>query len=177
MKVDLKKPLLFYFDTNVLLDLVRKRRPAASKLFDKIKLHDDVCSSSQFAYMEMVEIEKLQVYARKLLIEGKKDVNQICREYRKCSLEPVELTEIENEFDNMVFFDFIKFINLNEDSWKVAKELTLETNISTPDCIHLAIVGTTDADYFVTSDTDLIRMAHEQNFDTITPEKALEVYE
>ncbi|MBL7191172.1 hypothetical protein ISS30_05710 [bacterium] len=130
------KPLI-YFDTNVIRDILRKRRDESVELFKKIKSVKYPCVSSIFALMELVESEKSQYYAKKLLLENKKDINQICREYRKCCLDEKELSFVENNIINSEVFDFIELLNLSDENWTIAKKYAFSTNISATDCIHI----------------------------------------
>jgi len=109
--------------------------------------------------MELVELVKTQSYAKKLLIEDSKDINEICREYRHCNLNKESLEKIKLEIENLELAEYIEFVNLSDENWIEARNYSLITNISAPDCIHITTAIIAGVDYFITTDTNLIKQA------------------
>lgn len=170
--------LNFYLDTNILLDILRKRGEEAIKLFDLIKANKQTCSTSQFALMELIEQEKTRSFARKLLLENKKDIHEIVRIYRQCDLNIEELSTVKtNIFNRSDLFDYIDLFDLTDDGWYYATELALTTNLSAPDCIHLAIASITYANFLVTTDSHLIKSAEALEISCKTPDSAIRLFD
>lgn len=188
------KDIVFYFDTNVILDIVKDRRPSSVQLLELIMRNNLLCISSQFALMELIEQEKVSEYAKKLLVENKMEINQICREYRQCNLKNEELKKFNNDFNEKLrLIDYIKFLYLEKDGWEMALQLVKETNILASDCIHLSVFMIVAADCLVTSDSHFAKFANsyfakfenshftedekKRDFECLSPEGALQKIE
>ena len=166
--------LTFYLDTNVLIDIIRERRMSSTEFFNKAISNKHRCLTSVFSFMEIAELEKCQFYAE-LLVKEKEDINRICRSYRNCDLEPEMLESVESRVNNVVNIDALEQFSFDKDGWEDALRLAFTTNISAPDCIHIATFNITGADYFVTSDSDLAKSAKEIAVECINPEQALQI--
>ena len=164
----------FYLDTNILVDIIRNRDNESVQAFNYIISNSHKCITSLFAYMELFELEKTQRYARKLILENKKDINFIVIEYRKCDLSIEELRSIENDISDSKIFDIIEIQNLSD--WNIAKDMVIKTNLSAPDCIHLAIASITSVDYIISKDSDFARKAKIIPIPIIKPDEALKLF-
>ncbi len=166
--------LSFYLDTNILIDIIRSRRLSSTDFFNKAISFDHRCVTSVFSFMEIAELEKSQSYAEQL-VKQKEDINKICRSYRNCSLDLKMLKAVEDTIKSIDHLKEIEQISFDKDGWDEALKLAFSTNISAPDCIHIATFNIADVDYFVTSDSDLVKFAKEIDIECIRPKKALEL--
>ena len=170
----MSEKLFFYLDTNILIDIIRNRRSSSIEFFKIAISTNHRCITSVFSFMEIAELEKCQFYAEQL-VKQKEDINKICRGYRNCNLDFNSLKSVENSIKSVDNLNRIEQISFNEDGWEDALKLAFSTNISAPDSIHIATFNIAGADYFVTSDSDLVNYAKDVDIECINPEQAIKI--
>ncbi len=74
------------------------------------------------------------------------------------------LTRISNEFQRKLVTEveaFIRWVDLDRVTWEEAMTLAARTNISAPDCLHVAAAVSCKCHILVTSDQALQKLAGE----------------
>ena len=153
-----KRGLRFYFDTTVILDLLRPSRrpgaPSSVELLDLAIANQWECVSSYFALMEALDIEQENMWFRKKIRVGE-DVDSLLRRRNKRDpLTPQAIGRVESQLGRFIneVQDFISWVVLDEAGWDETLELAIRNNIRAPDCIHVAAAMTANCNMFITSD-------------------------
>ena len=164
-----KVGLRFYFDTTVILDLLRpKRRPQSRELLQIAQSQGWTCVSSYYARMEALAVEQEHTWLRGQLRRGEYLERLIFRSRRELEirrgreLTRQALTRISNQFHKKLVTEieqFIEWVALDQDGWEEATTLASRTNISAPDSIHVATALRTNCHILVTSDEALRELA------------------
>jgi predicted nucleic acid-binding protein len=89
------------------------------------------------------------------------------------NLSPDELTDIQERIDALFAesYPFVEFFSLEKAGWDRALELKATTNISAPDCIHVATAIEAGCDVLITLDAFLKKEA-EPFINSCSPEQA-----
>ena len=151
-----------YFDTNVLWDLFYNRRRATTELVIRGRNESWELASSHFALTELYDIVQERTWAIRRLNEDNQQLNRVIAERHQRDLPADSLLRIQRqvthftdvEHRELVFYDFAGTGSLN-----TAMAFSANTNLSAPDCIHLALATEIDADLIVTSDRHFITQA------------------
>lgn len=164
-----KEGLRLYFDTTVILDLLRpERRPESQQLLQIIGANRWTCISSYYARMEALDAEQEHMWLRGKLRRREYIPRLIVRPRawreirRERELRPQDLTRISNEFHKKLVTEiawFIKWVDLDKEGWEEATTLASGTSISAPDSIHVATALRNDCHILVTSDEALREVA------------------
>lgn len=160
-----RKSKSFYIDTNVALDFATNRDIQTVLVLERIRERGWKCVSSSLLAMEMATYRQEYTFITKA-INNKMEVKNILRSLGNRNLSPSDFQEIEvwfNEFSghfkSLALYDFI----LDGDDWAMAREISFNSNLSTPDVIHLtsALLGSVGGlcDVFVTKDGLLYKEA------------------
>lgn len=159
-----KKELLLYLDTNIFLDLIRKRNDNSIELFRQIKKGNYKIVTSFFTLLEIMEDEQKRVFAEREIMIRKKSFDEVRVRIGERDLTPVELDNITTILDKDIYKPFvdtekIEVRHLDDSGWERAYELLAELNISASDSVHLAIADLLKCDVFVTNDSQLRNVA------------------
>ncbi len=173
--------LRIYFDTTVILDLLRpERHRSAQDSVDLLDLAEEnkwECAASYFALMEALDIEQENMWFRSRIRAGE-DVDRLFRRRRKRDpLNPRSLGRLSNQLYRKFVVevqDFISWVNFEEEGWEQALDLAMRSNIRAPDCIHLATALVTGSNMFITSDEELRDLAR-QHIQTAKPAEMIAV--
>lgn len=153
-----REGLKLYFDTTVILDLLRpKRRPESHRLLEIAQGNSWECTSSYFALMEALDIEQENMWFRSRIRAGE-DVERLLRRRRERDLSTRALGRVRNQLYRKFVDevqDFISWVTLGEEAWEETLGLAMSSNINATDCVHVATALTTDCNLFVTSDEPL----------------------
>jgi predicted nucleic acid-binding protein len=171
----------FYFDTNVILDVINERKPASKELIQLIKLKNLTCGVSYFGIMESLDIlHNLLNVSNKL--KEKERLDKICRDHNKSNKRKLTSKELDDEYKRIyiLFMEYykscIKYEYLTDKGWYFAVDIMREHNISAVDAIHIATAKMADYDMFVSSDIDLIQVS-KKIIESYIPEKAIKKIE
>ena len=142
-----------YIDTNIIVDVIGGKRRSSIHLMETIKEKKWKCSTSHFALMEALDVEKDNMFIFNKLKEGF-TFKKILRKRSEKDLPKNDLENIYNKLYNSFFisYKFVQFFWLTKIGWEKAIELCRKTNISAPDIIHLATAIEAGCDILVTSD-------------------------
>ncbi len=139
-----------YLDTNVVLDAVmnRPKGQASREVIDRIARHSWLCSTSRFAFVEMLDEVQRQ---RKRQTHKSLDYPQLNRIYDRLEAELME---------NYAFIEF-EYPSRKE-FWATAEIICGVTNLRAPDSLHLATAWGGLCDVIVTNDRRWVRVAAEE---------------
>ena len=156
----LGKPRL-YLGTNVLLDLVRSKRPVESR--ELVKWGESKqwrLISSLYARMELYQRYQEEVFFLSGIRQGQ-SADELNR--RRTDFSPAEkqlagiTVRINNDFDRR--FQSIEWVYLDEDGWRQAISFASQLTLSVQDCLHLATAVITGCDVLVTRDGSFSKAA------------------
>lgn len=164
-------PMSLYFDSTVVIDLIRRRRTSSLKLAETARENKWKCVTSYFSYMEAFNVEQDTMFFNVKVAEGD-DVDSILRRRYDRDLDAKQLVKTERKVYEGIktTYDFIDWVYLEEEGWNKAIDLCAETNISTSDCIHLATALITGCLLLITSDEPFKKKAND-HIPSITPEE------
>jgi len=175
-----------YFDTTVILDLLRpKRRPQSHELLDLARGNKWECVSSYFALMEAFDIEQENLWFRARIGAGE-DADLLLRRRKRRDLARQALGRVSVRLYRKFredLQDFISWAILDDEGWEEALRLAMNTNVRAADCIHVAAALTAKCSLFITSDEALRDLAQEyanlagEYVRTASPVQALAVLE
>lgn len=142
-----------YIDTNVIVDIIEGQRRSSVHLIETVKERGWICSTSNFAVMEVLDVRKENAFIFKKLSEGH-TLKKILRLRYEKDLSEETLQDVYNKVYNKFFipYKFIQFFWLTKEGWDKAIEICANSNISTSDCIHVATALEAGCDILVTSD-------------------------
>lgn len=148
-----------YFDTNVLRDCIKHRNDTTIHIVETSRDNKWECFSSIFSVMELLDIQKDDLYFLKRLQRGE-EINQILRTRYDKNLTKEDFEQIKEEIKNFIEkHKFINFMPLSGDGWNQAASICSLSNISAADSLHLATALQTGCELLVTSDEVFIKNA------------------
>ena len=168
--------LELYLDTTFLLDLVRpERRPKSAELFEEARSRGWTCSSSAFAQMEALDVEQENAWFLARVRAGE-HIERLLRRRRERDLGKNQLLRVFKRFsvalEKRGVRESVQWIALGDEETERAMNLAMETNMSAPDCLHVATALQAGCDVLVTSDGPL-RDAARSHITAVTPEELL----
>lgn len=146
-----------YIDTNVFDGILERQHRASVHLLENIKEKKWRCSTSVFTLMELSDIRQDNRFIHSQLglgIHIKKAYRSL--DQRNLSLHDLNTTQevIDTLFSET--YPFVEFFSLvDEPGWDSTLDLKATTNISAPDCLHVATAIEAGCDVLVTLDTFL----------------------
>jgi predicted nucleic acid-binding protein len=160
-----------YVDTNILGSILEKQPTSSSHLLDLIINKGWDCSTSIFAFMELYDISQDNKYVLNQLQLGV-HIKKAYKSLDQKNLSTTDLKEIQRNIREKLSEKYpnIKFYDLEKDSWDMALDLKISTNISAPDVIHLATAMGLKCDLLVTLDSFFKKEA-ERYIKTCSPEQ------
>jgi len=159
-----------YLDTPILIDVLRNRRTASLRLLEESRQKGWRISTSQFAVMELLDVEQDDRFFVLEVTKGR-PVASVLRERYKRKLPETERKATEKKVKDFldVRYPFIQYFQLTEEGFNRAIGLCASTNISAPDCLHLATALEARCDVLVTTD-DLFLEEAKGYVETCEPE-------
>jgi len=148
----------FYIDTNIALDYATNRNIQTVLVLERIKEKRWRCVSSTFLAMEMADYKKEDLFIEKARSK-KWEMRKILREKDNKELKSVDFEntidwfeDFKKRYKKIEMYDFLQ----DSESWKLAQEISFNSNLNAPDVIHLtsAILGAVGGycDVFITND-------------------------
>lgn len=156
-----KKPWL-YFDTNILIDLIERTDDNVIILVETAKKKGWTYLISAFTAMETADIRQEHKYFHNKVEKGT-PLKHIISNRRERDLNKEDIKDINKHIerkkkDYNIIWAF--YIDTGED-WKLALDITMETNINCNDAIHVAQAYHFGCQILVTNDTFLIKEGNE----------------
>ena len=151
-----------YLDTPILIDVLRDRRTASLVLLETARQKTWRVSTSQFAVMELLDVEQDDRFF--VLEVGKqRTVASVLRDRYRRKLPEDQREAIERKVKDFlnVRYPFIQYFHLTSEGFNRASGLCASTNISAPDCLHLATALEARCDVLVTTDDHFLEEAEE----------------
>jgi len=178
-----------YLDTNVIRDCLKRRNLNTIRLLEIIREKKIECKSSIFSIMELIDVEKDDIFFKNCIRKGE-EITSIMRKKSRRDLKLEDLNEIWKDINNLlVTYPFIEFINLTSEGWTISFDMCKSSNLDADDSIHLA--SATGCDVLLTSDSffekegtrlikghnALVKEAEKLNLKINAPEEILEILE
>ena len=139
--------LFLYLDTNVILDFIDSRRPAASQLVDRISREGWSALTSPFTLLEMYEAKQADRWAEKLLSSGWTffQIQRRVRE-RRAGRPALSRGELDEVYSNLYaalqpILNVVIFPELTPGLQSRAEEVCASTNLDPTDSFHLATMN------------------------------------
>lgn len=160
-----------YLDTPILIDVLRNRRTASTRLMEEARQKSWRVSTSQFAVMELLDVEQDDRFFILEVTKGR-TVASVLRERYKRNLDESERKGIENTVKDFlnIRYPFIQYFHLTADGFNRASGLCIKTNLSAPDCLHLTTALEASCDILVTTDDHFLEEA-KVYIEACTPEQ------
>lgn len=153
---------VFYIDTNVIRDCIKRRKTETIVAIDYIKENRWKCYTSIFALMEESDIEKDFNFFNKKVKQGM-EINEILRMRNSKDLGVENLDDSAEKIQEFIDqYEFVEIQNIVSDtSWNKAVTASKQSNISSSDIIHLVTAGESKCDILLTSDEFFIKEGRE----------------
>ncbi len=162
---------LFYLDTNILVDIVRrKRRPESLQFLDECQERSWKCAASTFAVMETLDVQQEDSWARTEMRKGQ-SFDQLLRGRYERGLSPRMLKSVYAQIRRELY-QRVDLFRPEADIWEDAIRIAINTTSFAPDCIHVAAARSYRCDVLVTWDQQLKRTAAGE-IPVATPEEIL----
>jgi len=151
-----------YLDTPILIDVLRNRRTASLRLLEEARQKLWRVSTSQFAVMELIDVEQDDRFFILEVTKGR-TVASVLRDRYKRKLLETERKPIESKVRDFldVRYPFIQYFHLTPEGFDRATGLCANTNISAPDCLHLATALEARCDVLITTDDHFLEESKE----------------
>jgi len=157
--------IYFYFDTNIILDIMDYRNQYSIDLFEfLIKRKNLKLITSVFAKVEIYETKQKDEFRKQKEKDGWTD-ERIKRKIEKRDLSEKILVSLAQKIDtdiDKVFVHFEELAKLLSEGWRLAEDIKKSTNLTDKDSLHLAEATMAGCDILITRDQFLIEKA--QNF-------------
>lgn len=149
-----------YLDTPIVIDVLRNRGPASLRLLEGARQRGWRLSTSQFTIMEVLDAEQDDRFFILEVTKGR-TVSSVLRDRYKRKLSEAERKSILKKVQDFleVRYPLIKYFHLTDEGFNRASGLCANTNISAPDCLHLATALEAGCDVLVTTDDHFLEEA------------------
>ncbi|TET42703.1 MAG: PIN domain-containing protein [Dehalococcoidia bacterium] len=149
-----------YVDTPILIDVLRDRRTASLKLLEDARRRMWRVSTSQFAVMELLDTEQDDKFFIFEVGKGRTVASVLRERYRRKLPEDARRLIEKRVKDFLeVRYPFIQYFQLTGEGFNRAIGLCANTNISAPDCLHLATALEARCDILITTDEHFLEEA------------------
>lgn len=151
----------FYFDTNVILDIMDSREQSSVTLFNFLVEKKWILVTSIFAKVEIYETKQIDEFRRQKKEQGWEN-GKIDKKLHDRDLSPATLNNVSQRATNkldQISENFRPYTCLLEEGWTIAEEIKRSTNLTDKDSLHLAEARAAACDIFLTRDRPLIKVA------------------
>lgn len=151
-----------YLDSNVIIEIIEGQKQESVYPIENAKENGLVIYTSNFTLMVLLDVRKGNAFILKKLGEGD-TLKKILRQRYDKDLSLEILQDVYNKVKNkfLIPYKSVSFLMLTEDGWNKATDICTNSNISAPDCIHVATALEAGCDIFVVSDEFLKKKASE----------------
>ncbi len=153
---------VIYLDTSAILDYILKRNDVVPVLWRSIKKRKWRITTSAFAMMEIADWKKRDLFGRNKL-ELKWDMDNILSHKNKPDLTDYEFKKVKDWLNNCEELTQVDFVELENEAWLKAREISAETNLLAKDALHFstayAFALNNECDFLITSDGDFKKEA------------------
>jgi len=158
------EPPFFYFDTNVILDIIDSREQSSVILFEFLVEKKWILVTSIFAKVEIYESKQVDEFRRQKEEQGWAK-NRIDKKLHDRDLSPDILNSVSQRATNKldpIIENFRPYTCILEEGWTIAEDIKQSTNLTDKDSIHLAEALGAACDIFLTRDRSLIKVAKDR---------------
>lgn len=150
------KTPIFYLDTNILRDVMRRRNTKSTYWLQRIRENKWKCITSVYSLMELLDLEQDHDFVQKRLAKNQ-DFDKIFREKHQRDLDLSDFLNCKGSIESFLTDNpFIDTVILTEDGWQLALHIAANSNVFSPDALHLASAWQNSADIIMTSDRHFI---------------------
>lgn len=150
-----------YIDTNVIRDCIKRRKDYSLSLMKIIRKQNIESITSIFTLLELWRVEKEEDFFFRMVRQGY-DLNSILRQRSNKDLTDSELNAVNKRLDTFFKeYDCITPVQLDEEGWQFAVDITRTTNIEPADVMHLATALGVGCDLLITNDNPFMTQAIE----------------
>ena len=163
-----------YLDTNIILDVIERRRNESIFLLEKIKRLKLYCCTSTYTILELINIEQDFTHITNLL--GKRyTIDEILRKRRQKRLTQEQREDAIDRVKNFLKQYKIVVLNLLDSGWDLTFEMLRDLNVTVGDAIHVATAKEDECTLFVSNDEELGKEA-EKILSWATSKKANDIF-
>lgn len=168
------RPPKIYLDSNVILDILRSRQTSSVAMLEQLIKRSWKLASSFLALMELLNREQERRFVEQRWQEGE-TLDDIFRRRHERNLTANVLDAISRDLNQSIasLIPTVEWLYLDEDGWNRAIEVKASTNLSSEDCIHLAIALISECDIIVTRDTFFARSVSDNDIIAAGPPEQL----
>jgi predicted nucleic acid-binding protein len=152
---------IFYFDTNVILDIMDSREQSSVTLFEFLVEKEWVLVTSTFAKVEIYESKQIDEFRSQKEKQGWAKL-KIDRKLHDRHLTPAILNCVSQSVINKldpIIKHFLPDTRILQEGWAIAEDIKQSTNLTDKDSIHLAEARAAACDILLTNDRPLIKVA------------------
>jgi predicted nucleic acid-binding protein len=143
-----------YLDTNVILDVIEKRRTESLSLLKNIKRLNVYCCTSSFALCETIDKEQEFIHIGNMC-KKKCTFDELLRNRRQKELNETQRQDAINKI-NVFFGKFpVEVFIIEGSTWDKAIEILRDLNVSACDAVQIATAIANKCTVFVTNDGKL----------------------
>lgn len=152
------KEVRIYLDTNIIRDWIKYRNNNSAEVLLKIREQKWSCVTSVFTFMEILDIEKDDVFFHKKVRQGW-DINKIIRGRTSKELTDTELEECIEPLTIFSKEKFVTLLELDQEGWNTALGASMNSTLSSADAVHFAVAYESGCSLIITNDDDFIKQA------------------
>ena len=130
----------FYIDTNIALDYITGRDIKTVSVLDSLKKMNFILTSSSFLVMEAADFKKDSEYIHRKIVEKKWEARKVLRQVYRKDLKYGDFCNVEDwikELTDNLGVRIYHFL-VDTETWELAQYISLYSNLSAPDVIHLS---------------------------------------
>ncbi len=146
-----------YLDTSIIRDVQKRRNTNSTYWVKQIKEKNWEGFTSIFGFMELFDIEQEEVFVNTHLRRNE-EFNEIYRKRFTRDLDKPDFKTVKKTIESLrMEYSYIQTVFLSEDGWKLALFIAKNSNIFSPDAIHLATAWENKCDLIITTDNPFIK--------------------
>lgn len=130
----------FYIDTNIALDYGTGRNAETVSVLNSLKEMGNILISSSFLVMEAADFRKDFVYIHRKAVEESWGARKILRQVYNKDLKYGDFWNVEDwtkKLTDKLGLQIYNFL-MDGETWEMAQYISLYSNLSAPDAIHLS---------------------------------------
>ena len=154
MKEEKEEEPRIYLDTNVILDVIERRRDESLFLIEEIKNEGWYCCTSAYTVCELIDKEQDFLNMGNLLLK-KCTVDEILRKRNSKNLSQEQREDAIDKVKGFFKQYNIEQFTLEEKGWETAYEVLRDLNVKASDAVQLATAKEAMCSIFVTNDEKL----------------------
>jgi len=159
-----------YLDTNVILDVIERRRNESLFLLEKIKNESWYCCTSAYTVCELIDKEQEFLHVGNLMLK-RYTLDEILRRRKPKQLSQEQRDDAIDKVRDFFKQYKIEQFTLEEKGWETTYTVLRDLDVSASDAIQLATAEEANCSIFVSNDEELGKEA-QKILTWMTSEKA-----